>query len=178
MTISASRALLTAICACAPALGATALPIFSGPYSMNIETLCPASQTVDANGNSLKLTSTSPGEIAHTTGTLNFFASGTSGNFKTSSAVTDGSAILSTINGKATGTPFSLTDEQNFGTYRMGDSSLILTFDKQQPLTFQAVYGGVDSSNIAHRANLLIVSDATTPACATHILLSVQAAGR
>lgn len=176
MTFSASRALLSAICVCTPTLAA-ATPTVSGPYSMNIETLCPASQTVDANHRSLKLTPTSPGEIAHTAGTLNFFASGFSGNFKSSSGATDGAAIISAIHHKTTGKTFSLTDGQGFGLYRMTATSLTLTFDQQQPQTFQAVYGGVDSNNIAHRVNLLTVSDAT-PACATHVLLSLQAAGR
>jgi hypothetical protein len=177
MTFPLSRALLTAICVFAPTLAAAtpaAIPLLSGSYSMNVETLCPAVQTVNSKGKSLKLTPKSPGEITHTAGTLNFLSSGFSGNFKWSVAVTDGSAIVSTVNGKTTGAPFQLVDGQNFGQYAEGHGELTLTFDQQKPMKFVAVYGQGDANDITHKVNLLMVSD-SKPACATDMILSLQA---
>jgi hypothetical protein len=140
---------------------------------MSLETICPATQNVQAPGKRLTITPTSPGEISHATGVLNFFSSGKAGNFKTSTATTDGAALLSTVNGKKTGAPFSLVDGQDFGSYAMGDSSLILTYNQQPSQIFDAVYGDVDASDIIEKANLLIVSSDATP-CATHVLLRLE----
>jgi hypothetical protein len=170
------RASLAAGCFCiaAPALAVT--PFLSGSYTVNIETVCPAGQTVDTTGKALSITPTSAGEISHTAGAYNFFATGLSGTIKTSYAVTDGSAILSKVNGNAIGNPFSLSDAQTFGGYRMTSSTLTITFDKQQPVTYEAVYGNTDSSGIIQAANLLTVSDDATP-CGTLVLMHLQQPG-
>lgn len=168
-------AAVCSLCAAAPAFADSSF--LSGSYTTSIETICPASQTVDAKGKGLTLTPTSAGDIGHTAGILNFFATGgRAGTFKSSSAVTDGSTIVSTVNKQTTGSPFSLADTQNFGSYSMTDDSLTLTFDKQQSQTFEAVFGGVDSSGVIQKANLLTVSSDKTP-CATLVLMRLQQPG-
>jgi hypothetical protein len=177
MTHPSLRALavLGSICAAVPAFADTSF--LSGSYTTSIETICPASQTVDSKGKGLTLTPTSPGEISHSAGILNFFSgSGRTGTFKSSDGQTDGSAIVSTVNKQVTGLPFSLTDSQNFGNYSMTDDTLTLTFDKQQPQTFEAVYGGVGATGVVQKANLLMVSADTSP-CATQILMRLQQPG-
>ena len=163
-------------CLCIAAPAFAVLPILSGSYTVNIEQVCPAAQTVDTTGKALSLTPTSAGEISHTAGTYNFFATGLVGNIKTSYGVTDGSAILSKVNGNATGNPFSLADNQTFGSYKMTSDALTITFDKQDPITFQAVYGNADSNGIIQGADLLRVSDDATP-CGTLILMRLQQPG-
>lgn len=177
MTSFPSRALLAAAMLAAAPAALADTSILSGSYELSLETLCPATQTVDAPGKGLTITPASPGEIVHVAGILNFFASGgRSGTFKSSAATTDGAAIVSTVNGKTTGAPFSLADSQSFGDYTMTDTALTLTYDQQQPQTFQAVYGDVDSSGVVQKADLLTVSDDATP-CATHALLRIQQPG-
>ncbi len=174
MRLLPTHALLAAALLCPPTAAYADTPVLSGSYTMTLETICPATQDVNAIGKRLKITPTSPGEISHLAGTLNFFNSGgRSGTFKSSSATTDGSAILSTVNHKKTGTRFSLVDGQNFGAYSMGDNTLTLTYDQQPHENFDAVYGNVDSNSIVQTADLLRVTGDATP-CATHVLLHLQ----
>jgi len=170
------RASLAAGCLGIAAPAFAASPFLSGSYTVNIESICPASQTVDTTGKALSITPTSAGEISHIAGSYNFFASGFSGTIKTSYGTTDGAAIISKVNGKASGNRFSLTDNQTFGTYRMTSDTLTITFDQQQPVTYQAVYGNVDSSGIIQSADLLTVSNGATP-CGTLVLMHLQQPG-
>ena len=170
------RASLAAGCLCIASPAFAVLPILSGSYTVSIENICPATQTVDTTGKALALTPTSAGDLSHPAGSFNFFATGLVGTIKTSFGTSDGSAILSTVNGKTSGNPFKLADDQTFGSYKMTSDTLTITFDKQDPVTFQAVYGNADSNGIIQGANLLTVSDDATP-CGTLILMRLQQPG-